>query len=140
MEAYTLNYNVVYFGRGIQIARMMVAYFGSRIKYLSKEPIFPVSPEESDVVGIKLKFEIYNDFEVNVDILDDMNFEIKSKIDKTVYKTGLGDCDLWTVSKAVEFKYDLTDEAVKERIEILAKALNNLKSGKNIEITDINGH
>lgn len=27
------------------------------------------------------KFQIYNYFEVDVDILDEMNFEIKSKID-----------------------------------------------------------
>ncbi len=68
MEAYTLNYNVVYFGRGMQIARIMVAYFGPGIKYLDKEPMFPFNPEESDVVGIKLKFQIYNDFEVNVEV------------------------------------------------------------------------
>ncbi len=137
MEAYTLNYNVVYFGRGMQIARMMVAYFGLGIKYMDKEPIFPINPEKSDVVGVKLKFQIYNDFEVDVEILDDMNFDIKSKIDNKTYKTGLGDNDLWSMAKAVEFKYDITDEAVKERIEILAEALKNLKYGKSIEIVDI---
>lgn len=57
MKAYTYNYNAVYFGRGMQIARMMISYFGRNIKYLSKEPIFPLDPELSDVVGIKLKFK-----------------------------------------------------------------------------------
>lgn len=137
MKAYTLNYNVVYFGRGMQIARMMIVYFGMNIKYLSKEPIFPRNPKESDVVGIKLKFQIYNDFEVAVDILDDMNFEIISKTDDNVYKTGIVSCDLWTMDKALKFRYDITDEAVKERIEILDNALMGLKSGKNIEIVDI---
>lgn len=137
IQAVVLNYDVVYFGRGMQIARMMVAYFGTGIRYIDKEPIFPLKPKESDVVGIKLKFEIYNDFEVDVDILDDMNFEIRSKLDNKVYKTGLVDCDLWTFAKALEFRYDIRDEAVKERIEILAKALKNLHNGQNIEIVDI---
>ncbi len=123
MEAYALNYNVVYFGRGMQIARMLIAYFGPNIKFINKEPIFPIDPVESDVVGIRLMFEVYNQFELEVTILDDVNFEVKSLVDGKVYNSKPPTCDFWPMEQAIDFKYDLRDEAVKKRIKYLSSRL-----------------
>lgn len=60
---------------------------------------------------------------MGVEILDDMNFEIKGLQNSKVTKSQISSYEIGSIQKAVDIKYDLRDNVVMERITLLDRKL-----------------
>lgn len=126
-----LDYDTIYNEKAEEVVKMIVLHFGKDIKFLSKKEVLPDRPERDNIVGVILKFELYENVTLNCGIStgNNITFEKDGVIYSEVkYMT-------WNKAKSLGFKND--DDTILEKIAIVDKAIQMKKNGEEIVKVDI---
>ncbi len=129
-----LDYDTLYNGRGEEILGMVLLYFGNDIKLLSKEEILPDRPERDNVVGVKYKFELHNDYIVRCTVNLGVSFMVETILGEKVYITEVKYMT-WDMKKKLGFKTN--NKIVEEKLDIFNNVIQALRNGKEIVKVDV---
>lgn len=129
-----LDYNTIYNGKGEEVAKMIIFYFGNDIKFLSKEELLPDRPDRDNIVGAKYKFIFNNNYIITCGINMGVSFMVESISGKPAYITE-AKYMTWAKKKELAFKHD--EQTVKEKLNILENVIKMIENGEEIVKVDI---
>lgn len=129
-----LDYNTIYNGKGEEIAKMIVLHFGKEIKFLSKEEVLPDRPDRDNVVGVKYKFVLNNNYVITCGINMGVSFMIESISGEPAYITE-AKYMTWAKKKELAFKHD--EVIVREKLCILENVIQMIENGEELRKVDV---
>ncbi len=129
-----LDYDTLYNGRGEEILKMVLQYFGNDIILLKKEAIIPDRPKRRNIVGVIFTLELYKDYIIICSVNRGISFMIKIISGETV---NIDEIDYMTWGKAKELGFKVSNEIVNEKLDIFNNVIQALRNGKKIVKVDV---
>lgn len=132
-----LDYNTVYLGIGLEIQNKIENYFGQHQELIHSGQMIPDNLEVTNLVGLNLKYILYERFIVDFYITKSFEFTIINLLDQKQYFHYNDYSDFMTIHKLNTYMYDLSMQAIFEQIRILDIAIANIIQNQSFRPLDI---
>lgn len=122
-----LDYETIYNGRGREIQKIIIEFFGSeKIKLIAEKPELPDRPERDNKVALMLTFLLDDKVEFTCAIGMGMGFTIK---EVNGQKRIVSEVDYMTYELYEYLDFRLDDEVVLRKLNIFSKTIEEVLNG-----------